>query len=147
MDKNTNILQKNWEGLEIPDTLQVGRESFSEDYGKFILEPLHKGFGVTIGNAMRRVLLSSLRGCAVYGIKIEGVSHTKWTYSEEEHNGFIEPLVEAKRGELKIWVDTESFHDRPGSDLQISLFSSRSEIKELVAQVDVPVSASHHGGR
>lgn len=67
--------------------------------------------------------------------KIEGVSHTKWTYSEEEHDGFVEPLVEAKRGELKIWIDTESFHDRPGSDLQISLFSSRSEIKELVAQV------------
>ncbi|MDF1665808.1 MAG: toprim domain-containing protein, partial [Planctomycetota bacterium] len=67
--------------------------------------------------------------------KIEGVSHTKWTYSEEEHNGFVDPLVEAKRGELKVWVDTESFHDRPGSDLQISLFSSRLEIKELVAQV------------
>lgn len=75
MDKNINILQKNWEGLEIPDTLQVGRESFSEEYGKFSLEPLHKGFGVTIGNSMRRVLLSSLRGCAVYGIKVEGVSH------------------------------------------------------------------------
>lgn len=75
MDKNTNILQKSWEGLEIPDDLQVGRESFSQEYGKFILEPLHKGFGVTIGNSMRRVLLSSLRGCAVYGVKIEGVSH------------------------------------------------------------------------
>ena len=75
MDKNTNILQKSWEGLEIPDDLQVGRETFSQEYGKFILEPLHKGFGVTIGNAMRRVLLSSLRGCAAYGVKIEGVSH------------------------------------------------------------------------
>lgn len=75
MDKNTIILQRNWEGLEIPKELQVGRETFSEDYGKFVLEPLHKGFGVTIGNAMRRVLLSSLRGCAVYGVKIEGVSH------------------------------------------------------------------------
>jgi len=75
LDKNTNILQKNWEGLEIPDNLQVGRESFSEEYGRFILEPLHKGFGVTIGNAIRRVLLSSLRGSAVFGIKIEGVSH------------------------------------------------------------------------
>jgi DNA-directed RNA polymerase subunit alpha len=75
LDKNYNILQRNWEGLEIPKELQVGRESFRENYGKFGLEPLHKGFGVTIGNAMRRVLLSSLRGCAVYGIKIEGVSH------------------------------------------------------------------------
>lgn len=75
MENYRNILQKNWEGLEIPTELQVGRESFSEKYGKFILEPLHKGFGVTIGNSMRRVLLSTLRGCAVFGVKIEGVSH------------------------------------------------------------------------
>jgi DNA-directed RNA polymerase subunit alpha len=59
----------------MPKELQVARESFDEAYGKFIFEPLHKGFGMTIGHAMRRVLLSSLRGSAVYGVKIEGVSH------------------------------------------------------------------------
>ncbi len=75
MEEKNTILQKNWEGLEIPKTLKVNQESFSESYGKFNLEPLHKGFGVTVGNSMRRVLLSSLRGCAVYGVKIEGVSH------------------------------------------------------------------------
>ncbi|MCP4750256.1 MAG: DNA-directed RNA polymerase subunit alpha [Proteobacteria bacterium] len=69
------MLQKNWEGLEIPKKLEVVRESFSETYGRFILEPLQKGFGVTVGNSIRRVLLSSLRGCAVFGVKIEGVSH------------------------------------------------------------------------
>ena len=59
----------------MPEDLQVVRESFDESYGKFIFEPLHKGFGITVGHSMRRVLLSSLRGSAVYGVKIEGVSH------------------------------------------------------------------------
>jgi len=75
VEKNENILQINWEGLEIPETLAVERESISEKYGKFILEPLHKGFGITIGHSLRRVMLSSIFGCAAYGVKIEGVSH------------------------------------------------------------------------
>lgn len=47
----------------------------SENYGKFVIEPLERGFGVTIGNALRRVLLSSLPGAAVYSIKVDGVYH------------------------------------------------------------------------
>ena len=47
----------------------------SDHYGKFVIEPLERGFGTTIGNALRRVLLSSLPGAAVYSIKIEGVFH------------------------------------------------------------------------
>ncbi len=69
------VIRRNWEGLEVPETLRVDLESFNEHYGKFILEPLHKGFGITIGHSIRRTLLSSLCGSAVYGVKIEGVSH------------------------------------------------------------------------
>lgn len=47
----------------------------SEHYGKFVIEPLERGFGTTIGNALRRVLLSSLPGAAVYSIKVDGVYH------------------------------------------------------------------------
>ena len=47
----------------------------SENYGKFVLSPLERGFGTTIGNALRRVLLSSLPGAAVYSIKVDGVYH------------------------------------------------------------------------
>ncbi len=47
----------------------------SDNYGKFVIEPLERGFGTTLGNALRRVLLSSLPGAAVYSIKIEGVYH------------------------------------------------------------------------
>ena len=47
----------------------------SDHYGKFVVEPLERGFGTTLGNALRRVLLSSLPGAAVYSIKVEGVYH------------------------------------------------------------------------
>ena len=52
-------------------------EEYSEDehYGKFVMSPLERGFGTTIGNALRRVLLSSLPGAAVYSIKVDGVYH------------------------------------------------------------------------
>lgn len=73
--KEKNIFQKNWQNLEIPENIQVEKESFTDRYAKIIYEPLQKGFGVTIGHAIRRVLLSSLRGSAVYAVKIEEVSH------------------------------------------------------------------------
>ena len=53
----------------------------SENYGKFVLSPLERGFGTTIGNALRRVLLSSLPGAAVFSIKVDGVYHEFTTIS------------------------------------------------------------------
>jgi len=61
----------------LPETLMPGVEcqEISEKYGRFVAEPLERGFGITLGNAMRRVLLSSLPGAAVTWVKIEGVQH------------------------------------------------------------------------
>jgi DNA-directed RNA polymerase subunit alpha len=60
-------------GLQMPEGVQVEEESDST--GQFVLEPLERGYGVTVGNALRRVLLSSLRGLAVTAVKIDGVQH------------------------------------------------------------------------
>lgn len=57
----------------MPDGVQV--EEASDEYGRFVIQPLERGFGVTIGNALRRVLLSSLQGTAITAIKIDGVQH------------------------------------------------------------------------
>ena len=59
--------------LQMPDGVQV--EEASDEYGQFVIQPLERGFGVTIGNALRRVLLSSLQGTAITAIKIDGVQH------------------------------------------------------------------------
>lgn len=60
-------------GLQMPEGVQVEEES--DTTGQFVIEPLERGYGVTIGNALRRVLLSSLRGLAVTAVKIDGVQH------------------------------------------------------------------------
>lgn len=64
-----------WRGLELPSRVIAERETLTDTYGKFVIEPFEKGFGHTIGNCLRRVLLGSLEGSAVTEIKIDGVQH------------------------------------------------------------------------
>lgn len=64
-----------WRGLELPYRMGADRSTLSDTYGKFYAEPFERGFGVTIGNALRRVLLSSLEGSSVTRVKIQGVMH------------------------------------------------------------------------
>src|SRR5947199_8636 len=64
-----------WRGLELPSRVVSDRASLTDTYGKFIAEPFERGFGVTIGNSLRRILLSSLEGSAVTQIKIRGAQH------------------------------------------------------------------------
>lgn len=66
---------QNWAGLQMPERIELDESSYTTTYGKFIIQPLERGFGVTIGNSLRRVLLSSLPGAAITAIKIEGVLH------------------------------------------------------------------------
>ncbi|MCA9196814.1 MAG: DNA-directed RNA polymerase subunit alpha [Planctomycetales bacterium] len=64
-----------WRGLELPSVVSCEEESLSQYYGKFHAEPFERGFGSTIGNSLRRILLSSLEGSAVTQIKIRGAQH------------------------------------------------------------------------
>ncbi|MCX6174359.1 MAG: DNA-directed RNA polymerase subunit alpha [Ignavibacteriales bacterium] len=61
--------------IKMPDGVVLDESSSKENFGRFMIQPLERGFGVTLGNALRRVLLSSLTGAAVTAIKIEGVLH------------------------------------------------------------------------
>ena len=63
-----------WRGLELPNQVSC-EKSEGSTYGKFVAEPFEHGFGVTIGNSLRRIMLSSLEGSAVTQIKIQGVIH------------------------------------------------------------------------
>ncbi|HLD45851.1 MAG TPA: DNA-directed RNA polymerase subunit alpha, partial [bacterium] len=68
-------IYKNWRSLIRPKFVEVDKESRSDSYAKFIARPLERGFGLTLGNALRRVLLSSLQGAAITAVKYEGVLH------------------------------------------------------------------------
>jgi DNA-directed RNA polymerase subunit alpha len=69
------VLQKNWQDLIKPAKLNVSSDRDPKRYGKVVAEPLERGFGLTLGNALRRVLLSSLQGAAVTSVHIDGVLH------------------------------------------------------------------------
>ncbi|MEW5807235.1 MAG: DNA-directed RNA polymerase subunit alpha [Acidobacteriota bacterium] len=64
-----------WKGFQKPKRLESDAETLSNTYGKFYAQPFERGFGTTIGNAMRRALLSSIEGAAITSVKIEGVLH------------------------------------------------------------------------
>ena len=66
---------KNWMTIAKPTKLQFEPDSLTADYGKFTIDPLEPGFGITIGHSLRRVLLSSIRGSAVFAVQIDGVTH------------------------------------------------------------------------
>lgn len=64
-----------WKGFELPTGVVLERQTLTNTYGKFVAEPFERGFGITIGNALRRVLLSSLEGVAPVSLKVDGAAH------------------------------------------------------------------------
>ncbi|MGC8554290.1 MAG: DNA-directed RNA polymerase subunit alpha [Candidatus Acidulodesulfobacterium sp.] len=68
-------MKKNWLSLIKPKKIEFDKDTYTDYYGKMIVEPLERGFGTTIGNSLRRILLSSIIGYKIVEIKIEGVSH------------------------------------------------------------------------
>ncbi|HZG51801.1 MAG TPA: hypothetical protein VEZ40_06670, partial [Pyrinomonadaceae bacterium] len=64
-----------WTGFQMPRRLAVENETLTDRYGRFSAQPFERGFGTTIGNSLRRALLSSIEGAAITAVKIEGVEH------------------------------------------------------------------------
>ena len=73
--QDPNTIARNWRDLIRPKKLEVEPNELTESYGKFTCEPLERGYGITLGNSLRRVLLSSLQGSAVTSVRIEGALH------------------------------------------------------------------------
>jgi DNA-directed RNA polymerase subunit alpha len=74
------LIAKNWRDLIRPRMLEL--EERTDTYGKFVCEPLERGFGITLGNSLRRILLSSLQGAAITAVKIEGALHEFTTLAD-----------------------------------------------------------------
>ena len=93
----------------------IEEESFSETYGKFIIEPLERGYGTTLGNSLRRILLSSIPGAAVTSIKINGMTHEFATLPGMKED-VLQLIQNLKKLRLKLYVDEEkeAFIDEKG---------------------------------
>ena len=77
-----NITTRNWRDLIRPRGIQVEQETLTDFYGKFTCEPLERGYGITIGNSLRRILLSSLQGAAITALRVDGALHEFTTVTD-----------------------------------------------------------------
>jgi len=93
-----SFVAKNWTNMIRPVALEVDSDSLSGCYGKFVARPLERGYGQTLGNSLRRVLLSSLQGAGIVAIKIDGVEHEFGTINnvKEEVSEIILNLKEVR---------------------------------------------------
>jgi DNA-directed RNA polymerase subunit alpha len=98
------MIHKNWTEIIKPKRLEVDSESHDRFYGKFSCEPLERGFGTTLGNALRRVLLSSLRGSAITAVRIKDVDH-EFSAIPGVLEDVTEILLNLKQVRLKLLSD------------------------------------------
>ena len=92
---------RNWHELIAPEKLEVDKESHTEFYGKFICQPLERGFATTIGNSLRRILLSSIQGAAITSVKIEGALH-EFTSMKDISEDVSEIILNIKQVRTKL---------------------------------------------
>ena len=103
VDENP-FFAKNWMSIAKPRELQFQKENLKEDYGKFTLDPLEPGYGVTIGHSLRRVLLSSIRGSAVFAVQIDGVTH-EFTNIPGIVEDMVQVILNIKELQIEQYVD------------------------------------------
>jgi len=93
-----------WKGFQRPKRLEFERETLTDRFGRFYAQPFERGFGTTVGNAMRRVLLSSIEGAAVTAVKIEGVLH-EFSPIQGVVEDATDIILNLKQIPLKLHVD------------------------------------------
>src|SRR5947209_8183961 len=126
-----------WRGLELPNRVVGDRTTLTDTYGKFMAEPFERGFGVTVGNSLRRILLSSLEGSAVTRVKIQGVEHEISTI-----RGVVEDVTD-------IILNIKSLVVKNASDQPRTIRIEREEkgvvlAKDIITDPDVEIINPDH---
>ncbi len=90
-------------GFQLPETIKFDEETLSDTYGKLVAEPLERGFGTTLGNALRRILLSSIEGAGVTAVKIPGALHEFSTIKGVKED-VVDVILNIKRLRFKLYT-------------------------------------------
>jgi len=93
-----------WKGFQKPKRLEVDRDSLTDHYGRFYAQPFERGFATTVGNALRRVLHSSIEGAAITAVRVEGVLH-EFSPIPGAMEDTTDLILNLKRVPLKMHVD------------------------------------------
>ncbi len=114
-----------WRGLELPTGVERDEEASTPTYGKFVVEPFERGFGTTVGNSLRRILLSSLDGAAVTHVRLKGAGHEFTTLP-----GVLEDVTEIILNVKSLIVRLET--DRPKT-MRVSVSGTKGKTTEVRA--------------
>ena len=141
-------IEKFWNTFVKPEELVADNSSLTDSYGKFFIEPLERGFGLTIGNTLRRVLLSSIEGSAIVAIKIEGVEHEFSSIP-----GIVEDVPEIILNLKSLRISVESDDNNIEGKLEINtpgeIYASQIKFPEGVKILtpDVKIATVSDGGK
>lgn len=149
-----------WRELISPKSLQVDQETLTDTYGKFVAEPLERGFGVTLGNSLRRVLLSSIQGAAITSAKIEGALHEFSTLPDvvEDVTDVILNLKEVilkfedyKPGPRRLELDVSGPGVVTGRDIktppEVTILNPDQHVATLMDKARLQIELTAHSGR
>ena len=99
--RDDNPFYKNWHTLITPEKLEVNEGTLTDRYGKFVCQPLERGFATTIGNTLRRIMLSSIRGAAITSVRLNDALH-EFTTIDGVHEDVAEIILNLKQVRLKL---------------------------------------------
>jgi DNA-directed RNA polymerase subunit alpha len=128
-----------WKGFQRPKRLEVDHETLTPTYGKFWAQPFERGFGTTVGNALRRVLLSSVEGAAITAVKIEGVLH-EFTAIPGVVEDTIDLILNLKQIPIKLNVDhpeTISLRGEGATELKAAHIETNPNVEILDPDVHI----------
>ena len=134
-----------WKGFQRPKRLEFERETLTDRFGRFYAQPFERGFGTTIGNALRRVLLSSIEGAAITAVKIEGVLH-EFSPIPGVVEDATDIILNLKQVPLKMHVDTTKTLylrvDKPG-EVKARDIETDADIEILEPDAHIATVAEH----
>ena len=99
--RDDNPFYKNWHTLITPEKLEVNEGTLTDRYGKVVCQPLERGFATTIGNTLRRIMLSSIRGAAITSVRLNDALH-EFTTIDGVHEDVAEIILNLKQVRLKL---------------------------------------------
>ncbi|MEM6506711.1 MAG: DNA-directed RNA polymerase subunit alpha [Planctomycetota bacterium] len=149
-----------WRGLELPHRVIPDEETLSDTYGRFTIEPFERGFGTTVGNSLRRILLSSLEGASITGVKIKGAQH-EFTSLEGVTEDVTDIILNIKNMIVSLEGDEDAMQtmrlqaEGPGevtcdlieADTSVTIHNPENLLATLTKQVDFDMEFVVEKGR
>jgi DNA-directed RNA polymerase subunit alpha len=136
-----------WKGFQRPKRLEFERETLTDRFGRFYAQPFERGFGTTVGNSMRRVLLSSIEGAAVTAVKIDGVLH-EFSPIPGVVEDATDIILNLKQVPLKMHVDsTKTLYLRIDKGGEVRARDIETDADVEILEPDAHIATVADGGR